>query len=124
MRYMNENDKQFTQKDLNMALETGKRIGKGEGHNVSAPETRERLAKLETNQNNLMQEIQEIKQMIKDLGNKLDCALEKKADKAEVEVMKKDLTDLRGWMWKTIGVATTLLFLASFFREQILSLFK
>jgi len=50
-------------------------------HTEPSPQTRERLAKLETNQLNLMQEINEIKQMISELGNKLDCALDKKADK-------------------------------------------
>jgi chromosome segregation ATPase len=50
-------------------------------HEQPSPETRERLVKLETNQFNLMEEIQDIKAMIKELGVKLDCALDKKADK-------------------------------------------
>lgn len=66
------------------------------GHDVPSPETRERLATLETNLDNFMdilkQSIQDNKEaheslvgMIKGIENKLDGALEKKADKTEVD---------------------------------------
>jgi hypothetical protein len=71
----------MTKLTIEEAYEKGRSIGRGEGHSNPSPETRERLKALEVNQTNLMQEIQEIKQMIEKLGLKLDCALDKKADK-------------------------------------------
>jgi hypothetical protein len=50
-------------------------------HTQPSTETKERLIVLETNQDNFMKEIQEIKEMIKVLGEKFDCAIDKKADK-------------------------------------------
>lgn len=65
-------------------------------HNEPSPETRERLSVLETNVSNFMdilkQSIQDNKEaheslvdMVKGIENKLDSALEKKADKVEVD---------------------------------------
>lgn len=65
-------------------------------HQVPSPETRERIKALEINQQNVMQEIQEIKQMIKDLGTKIDCALDKKADRWVEKVL-----------WTVIGFIVT-----------------
>jgi hypothetical protein len=93
-------EKTYTQEDLNRAFETGKSLNKI--HNFPSPETRERLATLETNQNNFMTELQEIKSMIKELDGKISCALEKKADKWVEQVLI--------WVGITIvGVAITII---------------
>lgn len=49
-------------------------------HSEPAPETRERLVKLETNHNNIMEKIEEILKRFDNFETKLDCALEKKAN--------------------------------------------
>jgi molecular chaperone GrpE (heat shock protein) len=49
-------------------------------HNNPNPETRERLAKLETNHCNIMEKLDEIVERFNNFENKLDKALEKKAD--------------------------------------------
>jgi len=98
-------EKKYTQDDMDemrdKTLEAGKKIG--EGHNSSAPETRERLAIVETKQNDIMQEIQEIKQMVKELGIKLDCVIEKKADKVDL-AGKSDKWVERTFRWFLIVV--------------------
>lgn len=51
-----------------------------EGHQEPSPETRERLAKLETNHTNLMEKIEEILTRFDKFEDKLDKALDKKAN--------------------------------------------
>jgi seryl-tRNA synthetase len=92
-------------------------------HSKSSPETRERLVKLETNQKNLMQEIQEIKKLIGDLTTKVECAFEKKADKSEVEKMQADLGELKKKVWQATAIISVALLFISLFREQIVSIF-
>ena len=113
------------------AYELGRKIGSGEGHDKSSPETRERLGKLEvtntrleTNQKNIMQEIQELKIMIEKLGCKFDIAIEKKADKQTVNGLISDMEKLKIWLWKALGAIGAVLFILSFFKDQILGIFK
>jgi len=117
-------EKLYTKEDLDRAREGGYDVGvknvKGENHISPSPETRERLKALEVNQNNFMTEIQEIKQMIKDLGMKLDCALEKKADKEIVDGMKNDLELLKNWKWKMVGVGIVVVFFIYVLKDYIL----
>lgn len=76
-------NRKYSQNEVDDLVERALNSGRKQclGHDKSAPETRERLTALETNEKNVMQELQDIKQMIKDLDSKLDCALEKKADR-------------------------------------------
>lgn len=56
-------------------------------HNYPSPETRERLSILETSQKNIMQEIQELKVMIKELRCEIKEVLDTKANKWVENVM-------------------------------------
>jgi hypothetical protein len=49
-------------------------------------------------------EISEVKELVKDLGTKIDNAMSCKADKSEVDGMKKDIKEISNWMWKVIGI--------------------
>ena len=69
------------------AYELGRKIGSGEGHDKSSPETRERLSILETSQKNIMEEIQELKVMIKEMRCEIKEVLETKANKWVENVM-------------------------------------
>lgn len=104
---------------IHEAYEVGRRNGRGE-HNLSSPETRERLVKLETNHNNMMSEVQEIKQMIKELTLKVDCAMEKKADKTVVDGLEKDMKDLQSWKYKMIGIGIIVVFIIIAIKDYIL----
>lgn len=68
-------------------------------HSEPSPETRERLKALEVNQNNFMSELQEIKKMISELKFDLKDAIEKKADKEEVNQIKSIIK----WIGSGIG---------------------
>jgi hypothetical protein len=69
-------------------------------HTQPAPETRERLKALEVSQQFMVDEISEIKSLVKGLDDKLNCALEKKADKADVNRIYSFLY----WLGGIIGV--------------------
>ncbi len=68
-------------------------------HSEPSPETRERLACLEANQNNFMVELQEIKKMIGELRCDVKEALNNKADKKDVDAIWL----LIKWLGLTIG---------------------
>lgn len=99
---MNENE-------LNKKWDTHKVVTEAikSAHLESAPETRERLLALEINQTNIMEKLNEFQldnkeqhsaiiKSLKDMENKLDTALEKKADKWVQTLMV--------WLGRTIGV--------------------
>lgn len=87
---MNETENfQFNKEDFYDYIHQKKYEGKNT-HNEPAPETRERLTKLETNHQNLMEKIEENQKLNEDahkaimvvvekIDSKLDSALEKKA---------------------------------------------
>jgi hypothetical protein len=93
--------KKFTSNDIDKAFQAGIKT-----HSIPSPETKERLIKMETNYNNMvdkMEEIKvdnnrehkEIKEMICEVSNKIERALETKANKWVEGVMI--------WMGITIG---------------------
>ena len=113
-------------------------------HPQSAPETRERLATLETNQNNIMEkliEFQEVnkeqhkeitdnlnkfhevnRQAFEDLTVKIDKVLAIKADKEEVKTLSVEVEDLKIWKIKLITYGSIILFMVTFLKEQIIHL--
>jgi len=58
------------------------------------------------------------------LNKKLDCALEKKADKTIVDELKVKVEDLNNWKLKILGAISVLAVLFSIFKEQITNIFK
>ena len=112
-------------------------------HEQSAPETRERLAILETSQKLFMEENrkehEEIKismtdfhsamlESMKEMNIKLDKAIEEKADKDSVNILGEQVENLKtdALIWRTrfIVVGSVLLFLVTFFKEPLLELIK
>ncbi len=125
-----EMDKNMT---IQEAYEVGRRIGRGES-TQSKIAAEGRIATIESNNKKMSEDLKElklenitehkeIKILVKELTTEIRTTLKEKADKTEVDGMKQDLLDLKTWMWKAIGVAGTTLFFASFFREQIVSIF-
>lgn len=92
------------------------------GHQVPSPETREKLAILDTNQKYMVQEITEIKEIVKGLDNKLDTVIACKANKSEVDELAKTVKDLEGWKIKIIAIGSVIIFIVSFLKDKILSL--
>lgn len=104
-------------------------------HTEPAPETREKLAILFTNQANLMEKLQEsidsnkeehqgLRELIKEINNKLDSAINKKADKELVDSLKATVDDLKTWKIKIAIIGSILLFLVTFLKDEILLLIK
>lgn len=101
-------------------------------HSTPSPETKVKLAILETNNKNIMdilkQSIQDNKEAheslvesIKSIETKLDNALISKADKKEVDEMKESIKDLDTWKIKIIAYGSALLFLVTFFKDIIIN---
>lgn len=99
---MNNEDKQLKEEFFDY-IHDKKYQGKNL-HNNPSPETRERLKALEISQKYMVDEISEIKLLVKGLDTKLDCALEKKADK---DVVKR-LQDNLQWISYTVIGAVVL----------------
>lgn len=93
-------------------------------HYTPSPETRERLATLETNQTFMVQEITEIKQLVKGLDNKLDTVIACKADKSEVEKLSDSVRDLEGWKIKIIAIGSVVIFILTFLKDPIIEFIK
>jgi hypothetical protein len=116
------------------ACEVGRRIGRGES-TQSKIAAEGRIAIIETNNKKMSEDLKElklenitehkeIKILVKELTTEIRATLKEKADKTEVDGMKQDLLDLKTWMWKAIGVVATILFIVSFFKEEIINSFK
>ena len=100
-------------------------------HDKPSPETREQLAILKTNYNNLMEKVDEIKQEnykqheeLKDaiikIDEKLNNALTNKADKKEVEELKNNVKDLDTWKVRIVAIFSVIMFLITFFKDILL----
>lgn len=100
-------------------------------HNNPSPETREQLAVLKTNYNNLMEKVDEIKEenykqheelknAIVKIDEKLDTALTNKADKKEVEELQKSVKELDVWKIRIVAIFSVIMFLITFFKDILL----
>lgn len=123
-------DEQLNEKWNNRKLieETISSMGE---HNNPSPETREQLAVLKTNYNYLMEKVDEIKEenykqheelknAIVKIDEKLDSALVNKADKKEVEDMKKSIKELDIWKIRIVAIFSVIMFLITFFKDILL----
>jgi len=72
----------------------------------------------------MVQEITEIKEIVKGLDSKLDNVIECKADKSEVATLTVAVKDLESWKIKTIAIGSALLFIVTFFKDIIINFFK
>lgn len=124
------NEEQLNEKWNNRKLieETISSMGE---HNNPSPETREQLAVLKTNYNYLMEKVDEIKEenykqheelknAIVKIDEKLDSALVNKADKKEVEDMKKSIKELDIWKIRIVAIFSVIMFLITFFKDILL----
>lgn len=94
-----------------------------------------RIALLENNHQTMMEKLNEFQEdnreqhtlivdALNKLENKLDGALEKKADKEVVDSLKSKVDDLNDWKLKILGGVAVIAVLFSIFKEQILDVFK
>ena len=100
-------------------------------HLSPSPETRERLAKLETNHCNIMDYLKENKEehkelftIVKDINIKLDNALKEKADKSEVADLSNKVKELDTWKIKVIAIGSVVVFIVTFFKDLIINWIK
>lgn len=93
-------------------------------HSEPAPETRERLAILDTNQKFMVQEITEIKKLVEGLDTKLNTVIENKADKKEVDELYKTVEDLKSWKIKLVAIGSVILFVMTFLKDPIITTIK
>lgn len=125
---MNEKDLVKKWNNRKLIEETISSMGE---HNNPSPETREQLAILKTNYNYLMEKVDEIKEEnykqheeLKDaivkIDEKLDSALVNKADKKEVEDMKKSIKELDAWKIRIVAIFSVIMFLITFFKDILL----
>lgn len=125
---MNEKDLVKKWNNRKLIEETISSMGE---HNNPSPETREQLAILKTNYNYLMEKVDEIKEenykqheelknAIVKIDEKLDSALVNKADKKEVEDMKKSIKELDAWKIRIVAIFSVIMFLITFFKDILL----
>lgn len=100
------------------------------GHNKSAPETKLAIQELQINQLNYLKQMEEfkeindkrhaeIKELIKELGLKVDCAMREKADRTVVDGLGNDVKDLISWKWKLIGIGIAGFFILNYLKDYI-----
>lgn len=125
---MNEKDLVKKWNNRKLIEETISSMGE---HNNPSPETREQLAILKTNYNNLMEKVDEIKEenykqheelkdVITKIDEKLNNALTNKADKKEVEELQKSVKDLDRWKVRIVAIFSVIMFLITFFKDILL----
>lgn len=125
---MNEKDLVKKWNNRKLIEETISSMGE---HNNPSPETREQLAVLKTNYNNLMEKVDEIKEenykqheelknAIVKIDEKLDTALTNKADKKEVEELQKSVKELDVWKIRIVAIFSVIMFLITFFKDILL----
>ena len=89
-------------------------------HSEPSPETRERLKALETQQKFMVDEISEIKQLVKGLDTKLDNVIQNKADKEEVKTLWKKMDNLVVWKAYMMGIGAVILFILYLLKDYLM----
>lgn len=96
-------------------------------HNEPSPKTLSELTdlkvvqgKLTKTQEFMTQEISEIKDLVKGLDLKLDNAIKDKADKSEVDDIKKEMKNFSNWKAYIMGMAVIVVFLLYALKDYLL----
>ena len=63
---------------------------------------------------------EELKELVADIGKKLDTTIEKKADKEEVNELKETVGDLRDWKIKLVAIISLIMFILTFLKDPII----